>query len=272
MRKRNVWHGGLIELMLITLLLPLMALSTSLRPTLVNAADGTARLRAVHAVPDIGGPVDVYVGTAPFTVGEAAVPNFDFFTVTSYLNVPAGATDIRIVAAGGDPNDADQAVISATVTLEAGQDYSAVARGTATNAEIRPGATLLTDNNTAPAIGKAHVRVAHFAPNAPAVDIFVNGERSAITNLEYLGTSPYVPLDAGTYTFGVAPAGGDPIYSVDLTLEAGQVVTAWANGLLGGENDEVPEAQAFKVTPTIDRAYAVEAPAQIRVYLPIIAR
>ncbi len=243
--------------MLIALLLPLMALSTSLRPTLVNAADDTARLRAVHAVPDIGGPVDVYVGTAPFTVGQATVPNFDFFTVTPYLTVPVGATDIRIVAAGGNPNDADQAVISATVTLEAGQDYSAIASGTAAEDGVDLAPILLTDDNTAPPPGQGRIRVAHFSPNAPAVDIFVNGERSAITNLEYQNASSYVALPAGTYTFGVAPTDGDPIYTVEVTLEAGQVVTAWANGLLGAEaeNDAVPATQAFKVTPSVDVSY-----------------
>lgn len=209
-----------------------------------------AYLRAVHAVPDIAGsPVDVYVN------GAEVATDFDFFDATDYLPVPAGATDIRVVSpSGGDP-DAD-AVISATVTLEAGKDYSAVARGTAATGDTAElGATLLEDDNTAPPAGQARIRAAHFSPDAPAVDVFVNGTRE-IEGLSYLSDSDYLTLPAGTNTFAIAPAGGSPIYTTTATLAAGQVVTAWANGLLLGSG-----AQAFKVTPTIDR----ETGARVRI-------
>jgi hypothetical protein len=47
------------------------------------------------------------------------------------------------------------------------------------------------------------VRVAHLSPDAPAVDVLVNGQR-AITNLAFKEVTPYIPLPAAKvrYIFG----------------------------------------------------------------------
>lgn len=82
---------------------------------------------------------------------------------------------------------------------------------------------------------KAMIRVAHFAVDAPAVDVFVNGE-AAITNLPYPEVTPYVALDAGTYSIAVAPAGSGidaaVIGPVDLEFAAGTSYTIAATGQL----------------------------------------
>jgi len=204
----------------------------------VDADFPLARVRAVHAVPDIAGsPVDVYVN-------GGKIVTFDFFTATPYLPLYAGAYDVRVVLAGGNP--ATEAVIQANVTVEGGKDYSIIARGTGGTF----GASVLEDDNSRPIAGQARVRVAHFSPDAPAVDIFLNGARSPVQGLSYLSATGYLDVPPGSYEVGVAPAGGSPIYSTTLTIEAGKVYTAWANGLLGGAG-----AQAFKVTPTVDAIY-----------------
>ncbi|MCS6882727.1 MAG: DUF4397 domain-containing protein [Oscillochloridaceae bacterium] len=193
-----------------------------------------ARVRAIHAVPDIAGsPVDVYANGVKLVT-------FDFFAVTDYLTVPAGDYDIRVVLAGGNPQT--EAVIQANVTVKGGKDYSIIASGT--NGDFC--ATVLEDDNTLPATGKARVRAAHFSPDAPAVDIFINGAR-AIENLSFTEATGYLEVPAGTYEVGIAPAGGSPIFTTSLSLEAGKVYTAWANGLLAGTG-----AKAFKVTPSVD--------------------
>ncbi|MFQ3661824.1 MAG: DUF4397 domain-containing protein [Chloroflexaceae bacterium] len=203
------------------------------RPS-IDATFEPARIRAVHAVPDIAGsPVDVYVN-------DVKVVTFDFFSVTDYIAVPGGTYTICVVPAGGDPKT--RAVISATVRVTGGKDYSIIARGTGDNF----GATVLEDDNSRPTPGTARLRAAHFSPNAPAVDIFVNGAR-AITNLSFKEATGYLEVPAGTYEVGIAPAGGSPIFTTSLTVEAGKVYTAWASGLLGGAG-----GQAFTVTPSID--------------------
>lgn len=51
-----------------------------------------------------------------------------------------------------------------------------------------------------------NIRVAHFSPDTPAVDIYVNGE-VAIAALEFPNVTDFVSLPAGSYELAVAPAG-----------------------------------------------------------------
>ncbi|PMP83067.1 MAG: cell wall anchor, partial [Chloroflexus aggregans] len=46
--------------------------------------------------------------------------------------------------------------------------------------------------------GTAKVRVIHASPDAPAVDVFVNGN-AVLTNVGFFAASPYLDLPAGTY-------------------------------------------------------------------------
>ncbi len=54
----------------------------------------------------------------------------------------------------------------------------------------------------------AAVRVAHFSPDAPNVDVYVDGNK-VISDLAYDDVSPYLEIDPGTYTVQVTAA-GDP--------------------------------------------------------------
>jgi hypothetical protein len=55
---------------------------------------------------------------------------------------------------------------------------------------------------------EAQVRVAHLSPDAPNVDVSVNGEPvAALQNVPYGTVSPYLPLPAGTQQVTVYPAG-----------------------------------------------------------------
>jgi uncharacterized surface protein with fasciclin (FAS1) repeats len=81
----------------------------------------------------------------------------------------------------------------------------------------------------------ANVRVAHFAVDAPAVDVFVNGA-AALEGVAYPAMSAYMSVPAGTYSIAVAPAGAGisaaVIGPVDLTFEAGHSYTIAAIGQL----------------------------------------
>ncbi len=70
------------------------------------------------------------------------------------------------------------------------------------------------------------IRVLHLSPNAPAVDVYVNGDETpAITDLPFTDGTAYVPLPPDTYTFDVAPTGttiDDSVLTVeDLALDEG---------------------------------------------------
>lgn len=55
--------------------------------------------------------------------------------------------------------------------------------------------------------GNAEVRVVHASPDAPAVDICVNGNK-AFTNAAFKAATNYASLKPGTYDIKVIPAGG----------------------------------------------------------------
>ena len=189
----------------------------------VFAQSGTAKVRVVHASPDAPA-VDVWVD------GNKVLTNVPFFTASDYLDVPAGPHDIKVTPTG----DANTAVIDAKgVTVEAGKAYTIAATGKV--ADIKP--TILSDNLAAPAAGKAHVRVIHFSPDAPAVDIKVKGGPTLISNLAFPKDSGYAPVDAGSYDLIVTPTGTDTV-ALDLpgtNLEAGKIYDVFAVGLLNGE-------------------------------------
>lgn len=83
------------------------------------------------------------------------------------------------------------------------------------------------------------VRLVHASPDAPAVDIFVNGQ-AVVSNVSFFAVSPYLPLADGTYQVAISPAGRGTDYSVwvgDLTVQGGFTGTAVAANTL--ENFQV---------------------------------
>ncbi len=191
------------------------------------AQAGTAKVRVVHASPDAPA-VDVIVN------GNKALTNVPFFAASDYLDLPAGSYDIQVVPAGAT----SPVVIDAKgVRVEAGKAYTIAATGKL--ADIK--ATILADNLSAPAAGKAHVRVIHFSPDAPAVDIKVAGGPTLIPNLAFPQASSYLPVDAGSYDLQVTPAGADAVV-LDLKgtrLEAGKIYDVFAVGELANIKVEV---------------------------------
>lgn len=85
------------------------------------------------------------------------------------------------------------------------------------------------------ALPTAHVRVAHFSPDAPAVDVFVNGAVGA-AGVETNTISDFVDVPAGTTEFVVSAAGTDyeegVIGPVTLFLAPGSYTTVSAIGSL----------------------------------------
>ncbi len=89
---------------------------------------------------------------------------------------------------------------------------------------------------SAQSVGLARIRVAHFSPDTPAVEVYVNGENSGIQTLSFGNVSGWVELPAGTYSVAVAPAGTSveqaAIGPLSLRLGAGTWTTVAAIGSL----------------------------------------
>jgi Domain of unknown function (DUF4397) len=103
----------------------------------------------------------------------------------------------------------------------------------------------------------ARVRVAHFSPDAPAVDIYVNDDK-VLSDVPYKTVSDYLELAAGSYDLAVRPAGAaatsDPVIEATAEVEAGQAYTVAAVGALAdialevfGDDLSAPGAGKAKV-------------------------
>lgn len=199
-----------------------------------SAADGKARVRVVHASPDAPA-VDVLVN------GARAFTNAPFKGITQYAALDPATYNVQVVPTGA----AQPVVIRADLALKADTDYTVVAVGNLANVEP----LVLTDNNAAPAAGKAHVRFVHASPDAPAVDIAVKGGPVVFSNVAFKGIGSYAPVDAGTYDLEVRLAGTNTVALAvpGVKLNAGTVYTIFAMGLAGGQ----PSLQAVASADTI---------------------
>lgn len=210
MARRISWTSMLMGLLLAIALVPA-----------AFAQGSGAKLRVVHASPDAPA-VDVYVNN------NKVLTNVPFFTVSDYLDLAAGSYDIKVTPTG----KADTAVIDAKgVAIEGGKAYTIAAGGKV--AEIKP--YILSDNLAVPAAGKAHVRVIHLSPDAPAVDVKVAGGPTLVSNLAFGKDSGYLPVDAGSYDLQVVPAGKSEPVVLDLKgtkLEAGKIYDVFATNEL----------------------------------------
>ena len=97
------------------------------------------------------------------------------------------------------------------------------------------------DNGMNPMPETGQFRVVHSSPDAPAVDIYVEGVGIVAADVSYGDVTQYVTVDAGTYNVQLRPAGADsstdPVYETgDVVIGADQVLTAIAAGLFSSTN------------------------------------
>ena len=188
-----------------------------------------ARVMAVHASPDAPA-VDLIVDGAVAGTGLAFPNN------TTYLEVAAGTRNVKVNVAGTSTT-----VINASLPVTSGSSYTVFASDVV--ASISP--VVLTDDLTAPAAGKAHVRFVHLSPDAPAVDVAVQGGPVLFANKAFKESTPFTPVDAGTYNLEVRPAGSATVVLPlnGIVLQPGKIYTVFAKGLLAGSGGQALGAQ-----------------------------
>ena len=187
------------------------------------------RVMAVHASPDAPG-VDLLVD------GTVAGTNLTYPDNTGYLTVKPGTRNLKVNVTGTTTT-----VIDANLKLQRNTSYTVFATGAVAN--IAP--LVLVDDLSLPAAGKAHVRFVHLSPDAPAVDVAVQGGPVVFGNQAFRQSTPFTPLAAGTYDLEVRLAGTNTVVLPlpGITLEAGKVYTVFAKGFVGGTGAQVLGAQ-----------------------------
>jgi len=221
-----------------------------------NDPDGTASLRVAHLSPNAPN-VDVYVD------GTAVLEDVPFGAVSTYIDVPAGSRLVRISPAG----DVDTVVFEGDVPVAADGVYTVAAIGEVgetVQQSFEP--LVLEDDNSDPDAETARLRVVHASPDAPAVDVTVDGGDDALFDGVEYGQSGYVTVPAGEYTVEIRgdteTNDGDVVASFDLALGAGGVYTAFAGGYLASDDDD----RAFDLFVAQDAGEVMDMdPASLRV-------
>jgi hypothetical protein len=240
-----------------TAVMGLTLASLLLMTALPALANDDARIRVLHASPDAPA-VDIYINDSMVD----GLQNVPFGVISDYMAVPADTYNVKVYATGTTTDP----VIDADVTVDAGMSYTIAAIDEVANI----GAEVLVDD---PAMDydNAQVRVVHFSPDAPAVDVAPDGEDAVFSNLAFPDNTGYAALPAGTYDLEVRVAGESTV-ALDLdplTLEAGTAYSVFAIGFAAGE----PPLQvlvAVDATMLPDSSTIGEQPAGTGV-LPLIA-
>ncbi|TVP90922.1 MAG: DUF4397 domain-containing protein [Pseudomonadaceae bacterium] len=206
----------------------------------------TARAFVLHAAPAVGN-VDVYVDATDELGAEPLIADFaPGADSADYQEVPAGDYRVRITPAG----DRDTiAYDSGFVTLESGPSYflaaldreSGFAPASVTALLDNPPFVMLEDQ-------RAQVRAMHLSPDAPNVDITVNGD-IVLSDVAFRDVSPYLEVLAGDYEIGVEAA-GDEVSTLAVTAEAGEAYSILATGLL--QFIDSSNTNAFSLRPLVD--------------------
>lgn len=205
-------------------------------------APANGRVRVMHASPDAPA-VDIFVD------GQKAVTALAFPKDTGYVSLSAGSHNVKVFVSPSTGTGAP--ALEANLQVAAGKDYTVLAVGQLSNSTL--GLLPLEDNNAAPAAGKAHVRLIHASPDAPAVDVTVAGTATKVfSNVAFKGVGTYTPVAAGSYDLEVRTASDSKVVkTVSLALADRNVYTAVAVGLAGNGSLQVVALADAKAPVTV---------------------
>ena len=202
-----------------------------------------AEVRVIHAVPDAPA-VDVYVDD------ELVYEDIEFGEESEYETVATGTQNVTVTPA----NASETVVFEGEVEVEPGQATVAVG-GELTEGGENISTVALTEDAD-PADNESAVRLAHLAPDAPAVDVTVAESGDVLfDDVEFGNATEYETVPAGEYELEVRNAtdsdDGEVVQTVNITVENGTAYTAVATGYL--DTEEAPVDEPFAVEVYEDR-------------------
>lgn len=216
--------------------------------SVVGGAPQRARIRVAHLSPDAPA-VDVCIapaGTpypaAPLLASFGSRAGLEYTQVTQYLELPAGAYDVRVVLASETTCQNNAVPDTNGVMLTAGLTATVGAIGNLASFRL----AVFGDAATV-AGGKGKLRFVHASPGTPAVDVGVKDAHGTFTklfaNVSFGNIGAGGPLDAGGYletapltatvAARVANTTTEPLAIPGVAINAGDIKTAFAVGVLG---------------------------------------
>ena len=200
------------------------------------------RIQFVHASADIDGrSVDVYVND------ELKLDNFSTTTATPFMDIDAGAVNIKI--SPDDQLPADSLIVEADLTLDAGGTYVAMVSGILPinidkynnpdpgNRDISFNVYPISNaQEAAQDPAKVDFLVFHGSTDAPAVDVIARGVGTLVDDADYGQSTSYISVDPASYTLDITPAQDNntiaATFEADLSGLAGGAAVVFASGFL----------------------------------------
>jgi hypothetical protein len=205
---------------------------------------GIAYIRAVHASPDAPA-VDIYLGK---TATSPAVSGLAFGKATGWVPLAAGrGYDVIIRAAGAAADSAPVFEKNFTLTKDASVIIAAIGLLNATGDEPKFDLAAYAINRLDPK-SRARIDFIHASPDAPAVDIIVNG-RASIRTLRF-GRKTLVPTEVAGPTANtlITPENQNDQPVIDasgLRVQPGKIYTVMAIGRLADIRPLVLESDPY---------------------------
>ena len=209
-------------------------------PAAAAPAD-TGWVRVAHLSPDTK-QVDVTLSSLSGGTVLYKLSSVGYGAVSQYIKLPAGTYAIAMVPAGAPAGSTP--VVKASVTVDAGKASTVAALGLNKALETH----VYADDLTAPASGKARVRVLNASTNHHSVTVKV-GSQTVASDLSFAAASPYTDVSAGSQTVTVTSGGATKTTTV--SLPAGSVHTLFVLDTASGGLTVSPilESSAAAVTP-----------------------
>ena len=150
--------------------------------------NNSSLVRVFHAAPQAPN-VDVYVND------QMVFSNLAFCDFTRYVYLDEGEYNVSVYLAG----QKDRPVINQMVDVPSQQIFTIAATGNLDNL----GLLVIPDKvSKSPSQNYSSVRVIHLSPNAPGVDILVDGD-TLFEDISFGEGTDYVDLNPGTYNVNV---------------------------------------------------------------------
>lgn len=178
--------------------------------------NNSSLVRVFHAAPQAPN-VDVYVND------QMVFSNLAFGDFTRYVYLDEGEYNVSVYLAG----QKDRPVINQMVDVPSQQIFTIAATGNLDNL----GLLVIPDKvSKSPSQNYSSVRVIHLSPNAPGVDILVDGD-TLFEDISFGEGTDYVDLNSGTYNINaVLNSDKSVVLPLKMTLNPNKIYTIYIIG------------------------------------------
>ena len=173
-------------------------------------------VRVLNASPDAPA-VDIYIN------GGLIFKNIKFKDFTEYVQLSMGQYKMEVYPVG----QMDKPVLAQNIQVPQKQVITIAATGNFEDLQLIP---YIEGDADGLAMNQSRVRLIHLSPDAPEVDVLINGQ-IVFNNIGFMDATDYIKVVSGTYNIVVNLAGtNDTILTFSLQLNSQKVYTVYVVG------------------------------------------